>query len=224
MKWVLITSVLFLSTLAHSATTSYNEKLLSGIEKLIRIDFPNASRISVEKPYTSQAIPDNATVEEVKPRPPIGNIHFKVSWLGKNGKQEMYGTAVARIYLKVAVSKTPVRHAEAFSEDNVRFEERELTPFSHTGYFTENSELFLLSAQGNITPDRVITTGQTMSPQLIRPGQLVDLVYETPRLKISVRTKALQAGKRGESIRVENTASRKIIQGKVTSANEVSIQ
>lgn len=201
------------------------DKMAEELTRQIRLEMPHATRISVEKIFVNQPVPEYAKIEELKPHPAVGSINFAFTWEDEQGKKQAYGNAMSRVFLKVAISKAPIRHGESFSDENIKFEERELTPYSHTGYFTEaEGELFTLNAQGHIPPDHVISSSQTVAPQLIKAGQLVDLVYESPRLRISVRSKALQGGRAGDKIRVENTTSRKVVQGKVISNNEVRFQ
>ncbi len=199
------------------------EMVKNALTQKVKSAFPNAIKISIEKIYLNQAVPPYAVLEELRPSPPIGNINFSYSWDSEDGRKTAFGNAVSRIYLKVAITKVPMRNGDLFTAENTSYEERELTPYSHTGYYSEESELFTLSAQGNIAPGHVIVTSQTIAPQLIKAGQTVDLVYETPTLKITARSKALRGGKAGDKIKVENLASKKVVEGRIVSANEVSI-
>lgn len=214
---------LLLSFYSGAAVFQSKNSVKNTLVQKIRMVFPKASKISVENIYLNLPVPEGATLEDLRPEPPLGSINFSYSWDTPDGIKKAYGNAATRIFLKVAVTKTPMRHGEMFSGENIFFEERELTPYSHTGYFPEGSEIFSLSVQGNIPPHHVVVTSQTALPQIIRSGQIVDLVYETPTIKITARSKALKGGHAGEKIRVENIASKKIVEGRIISSNEVSL-
>jgi flagella basal body P-ring formation protein FlgA len=60
-------------------------------------------------------------------------------------------------------------------------------------------------------------------PRMVKRGEIVTLKIETPYMKITVQGKALQYGVYGESIRVSNTSSKRIVEGVVTEAGVVCV-
>jgi len=58
--------------------------------------------------------------------------------------------------------------------------------------------------------------GRTLSDAAVRRGETVTLVYQAPGMSLSMRTRALEDGAVGQSVRVLNTASNRTIDAVVT--------
>ena len=65
---------------------------------------------------------------------------------------------------------------------------------------------------------------QTESPAEIRQGQMVDLIFNNNQLLISARMKALEHGRLGNWIRVENPNSKRVIRARVSAPGQVAIR
>jgi len=69
------------------------------------------------------------------------------------------------------------------------------------------------------------TSGQVWVsvPRLIKRGEIVTLKIMTPFMQITTKGRALQDGAHGESVRVTNTRSKKIIEGVVIESGVVRV-
>ena len=58
---------------------------------------------------------------------------------------------------------------------------------------------------------------------LVPKGTLVNLVYETDAMRLTVRGQAMEEGAAGQIIRVVNTHSAIVVEGEVTAAGTVRV-
>lgn len=81
----------------------------------------------------------------------------------------------------------------------------------------------------NMTPRRLLSAGRPVQmnelehPQMVDRGDSITLVFATGPMFLTVKGKSLQAGAIGDSVRVSNVASNKMLQGVVTAHREVTI-
>lgn len=221
---------LFLIFFANSSTAVVSNDSKSKLEtteqklkNFIAKDFENRGRIEVERLYSQEAIPPQAEVLAVEPRPALGVVSFEFAWDANGNSKHVFGTATVKLYRPVAVAKTIIRNNEAFNKDNFSFQEREVSPYRVTGYYDDSESLNRLRARGYISPGMVISHSHTQMPFLVNSGEAVMLVRETPSVRVSVRAKALENGREQQWIRVENLSNRKVIQAKVLGPGEVSL-
>lgn len=81
-----------------------------------------------------------------------------------------------------------------------------------------------------MTPRRITLAGkpvkhiEVQAPQIIERGELVTMVFNGGGLSLTAQGKAMQAGAKGDVIRVVNASSSKTIQGTITGAKEVTVE
>jgi flagellar basal body P-ring formation protein FlgA len=61
------------------------------------------------------------------------------------------------------------------------------------------------------------------TPVIVRKGDLVTIVLETPNMRLTAQGKALEDGSMGAAIRIANTKSDRVIDATVTGANAVAV-
>ena len=179
------------------------------------------SKIELENFVVREMVPLSARVHEVQPTPPLGLTSFELVWTEAGKVRRGYATGVVRVFSKVAVVKSPIRHNEAFTAQNLFFEEREVTALSNRGFYTDAKSIEGLRAQGYLRPGAVVTGSQTQLPLAVTLGQSLELVHRQGSLNLRIRVKALENGRVNDWIRVENQSSKKVLTAKITGPSEV---
>lgn len=134
------------------------------------------------------------------------------------------------VYVRVKVSDLrPVltlarsaQRGEALDEALLVIQERDVAslPF---GYFCSPADLAGLQLRRPAAAGSVLTPDLVEAPRLIRRGDLVNLVGRSGAVEVRSQGKALRDGGRGERIPVENSSSRRVVEGRVTAGGEVEI-
>jgi flagella basal body P-ring formation protein FlgA len=122
----------------------------------------------------------------------------------------------------VLVLTRSVRRGDSITPDMVRAETRDVAtlPF---GYITD------LAALAESELRRPLAIGQTLSPndlepaRCVRRGDLVTLIGRAAGIEIRAEGKALADGARGSRIRVQNSTSRRVIEGTITAPGVVEM-
>lgn len=208
------------------ATTVSQTKLETPEQRLktfIAKDLEHKGRVEIERFYLRGPIPPEAEVLAVEPRPAVGLVNFEFVWSADGVSKHAFGTASVKIYRPIVVSKTIIRNSEALNSENCSLQEREISPFRLTGYYEDLQSLNRLRARGYIPPGMVISHNHTQEPFVVNSGENINLIRETPSVKVSIRAKALENGREQQWIRVENLSNRKIIQARVLRPGEVSL-
>ncbi len=91
------------------------------------------------------------------------------------------------------------------------------------GYFRSVAEIRHMVARRSLRKGRVLTPSLVTPPRLVRRGQLVTILARAGSLTIRVKGKALADGRRGDTIRVRNTRSRREIQATVVADGMVRV-
>lgn len=74
-----------------------------------------------------------------------------------------------------------------------------------------------------IAPNTVVRVRDIQAQRLIVKGALVTMILQTPALTVTAQGRALQDGGSGESIRVVNTQSNRIVEATVSGSNLVTV-
>lgn len=124
----------------------------------------------------------------------------------------------------VLVLQQPVQRAEPVQPQQLRSERRDVAVLEQ-GYLTQ------LPNDRPLRFKYALTTGQVLLPQaleadaIIRRGQEVRLVSERlGGVRIAVVGRALTDAAPGERVRVENTSSRRVVEGIAVAGGEVRLQ
>ena len=197
---------------------SVERKLIGYLEK----QFEGRGRIEVDHVFYKGTVPVEAEVSTVDPKPSLGWVTFELVWQEDGLLRKAFGTASVKQYVPVAVTKTVVKNNDPFTADNVTFQEREVSPFRVSGVYVDQKDLFKLKARSYLTPGSVISHNHTQIPFMVNSGETLELIRETPTVKVSMRVKALENGRENQWIRVENPISRKVVQARVIHSGEVS--
>ncbi len=88
---------------------------------------------------------------------------------------------------------------------------------------TETAQLVGRELRRDSAEGDIIHANDVMAPRLVQRGSLVTIKVETPVMIVTSQGRAQQDGAEGETVRVMNTQSNRIVEGKVTGAGTVSV-
>jgi flagella basal body P-ring formation protein FlgA len=189
--------------------------------RAIRIDLPEKIRFELHNLNVPAAVPASAHISRLTPHPPMGAVQFSLDWQAGGREQHAFGGVTVRAYGKIAIARIALTSADRLDGDGVVFEERELSPYSNSGYFLDADPLAELHTKGFLRAGSVLNSGNTQTPYLVVSGQTLAIVHNQGLVQVTAQVKAMANGRQGDWIRVENPVSKKIITAKVTGAGEV---
>jgi flagella basal body P-ring formation protein FlgA len=85
------------------------------------------------------------------------------------------------------------------------------------------NELIGMAAKRGLRSDRPLHTSVVQRPVLVSKGSLVTVSLDAPKMNLTTRGKALQNGSDGDTVRIVNLRSNKIIEAEVTGTGRVSV-
>jgi len=141
------------------------------------------------------------------------------------------GTVVASVPVRVEVAavgpvviaRRPVPRGATLRADDVAVEERDLTGVP-PGALSEPRQALGKEARSALAAGAPLTLQALANPLLVRRGDVVTVVVETPGMRLSVPGEALEAGPAGAAVRVRNRASQQEISGQVVERGLVLVQ
>jgi flagella basal body P-ring formation protein FlgA len=78
-----------------------------------------------------------------------------------------------------------------------------------------------LEAAHTLRAGDAVRSSDVAEPELVRRGELVTVVFKAPGMRLTLRGRALRAGRRGDMVSVMNLQSNRILQGTVSATGEV---
>ena len=141
------------------------------------------------------------------------------------GKEEgqLWVRAEIKVFDQVVVSTRPLASREVIAAEDVRLDWREIGTTAPRAY-TKIEEVLGKQVSRSTSANEVLTIAQAESPQVVRHGSTIVLIYENAYLRVEAAGEALQAGRVGDTIKVKNPASGKLLQGIVVDARTVRVQ
>ncbi len=91
------------------------------------------------------------------------------------------------------------------------------------GTVTDAPELIGQAPKRPIAPGRPVMARDLTAPHMVRKGAGVTMIVRTRRMLLSAKGRALQSGAKGDTIRILNPRSHRIIEGVVTGVNRITI-
>lgn len=171
---------------------------------------------------------------------PYGRTHLRVSaprhtdWLGAvpfsvrvlvDGQMVKKVSVPARIevWSDVVVAAKPLGRYQPIDAEDIKIEKMNLSRVP-ANVIVSAEEVVGLRTNRNIAVNAVLRQDQVEMPPLIKRGDVVRVVAESPVLKVVVQGKAKQDGGKGERIRIVNLASKKTIYAKVMDEKTVQVE
>lgn len=121
------------------------------------------------------------------------------------------------------VSKQPLPRGTILQASDLAIAKRELSSAMY-GYYTSTRELEGMELRYSLASGNIIGPKSVKPRHLVKQGDIVTILAETNGLHIRVKGKALMNGFRGQSIRIKNTRSDRVLEGEVVAAKTVRVK
>jgi flagella basal body P-ring formation protein FlgA len=225
-KWICLLGLFLLTILSTSLTA--DDRLDTAIIEKVRQHYQlNDSdvEIIVRKNRLTSTVDncDILTVDPLTQGEPRGVISVRVS-LQQDGELIEQGQVRLRIshFDSVLVADHLIRRHDHLSPTSVSKKRKEVT-YQTDRPLQDISGIEGLWAKRNINPDQIITDKIVEEIPVIKQHHTVKIVCTNPLFEVSVLGTAMEAGSRGEIIRVKNSQSNKIIAATVVDESTVAV-
>lgn len=91
------------------------------------------------------------------------------------------------------------------------------------GTITDSNELIGMAVKRGAKAGLPLQTGAIQRPILVAKGSLVTIILKAPKMILTVQGKALDNGADGDTVRITNTQSNKVIEAEVTGVGKVAV-
>jgi flagella basal body P-ring formation protein FlgA len=154
----------------------------------------------------------------------FGNILFKLRAF-KNGEEVLADWIVARLKIekKVAIANRIIRKDEMIRQEDIRWEEREITAFTKNAIF-EKIGIIGQRAGRTIRTNTVITTNNLESKYLVKRGFVSSLIVRYKSIRAVADVIPMSNGKYGDIVKVMNKNTKKILSAIVIGQNKMEVK
>lgn len=126
-----------------------------------------------------------------------------------------------KAYQQVVVAARNIAAKETITAENIRSERREVGKIS--GYITDANKVLGLTARRPVMAGAPITEAAVDKPLAIKRGANVTILVKVGDMTVSAGGQAMQDGREGEVIRVQNATSKRMVTARVVDANTVQV-
>jgi flagellar basal body P-ring formation protein FlgA len=153
----------------------------------------------------------------------LGRVPFPVVVDGEGGyRRKLWATASIEVTADVVVSLRPINRYKRIEEDDVGVRRMNLADVSSSS-IKDIDEVFDKRAKRRIRPNEVLTSDMVEFPPLVKRGDRIYILAESPGLRVTTLGEARQDGALGEKIRVVNLDSKKTLYGSVLDGSTVKV-
>jgi flagella basal body P-ring formation protein FlgA len=170
---------------------------------------------------------------------PLGPVQYEVTVPGRNmslgstsftltvqvaGKVEkqLHGTATITVAQEVVSLVRPVAQGEIITADAVSRTQVQVTqPLRQVA--AQPEDIIGKHARRSLAGNAPLSTQDVTTVPVVHRGDMVNIVLESPLIKMSTPGEALEAGKPGDTIRVKNTSSNREVRAQVIDKQTVRI-
>lgn len=125
-------------------------------------------------------------------------------------------------FQKVVVAQNAIARDETITASALALEEKEISP-AISGYFTDLAQVSGHIAKRAIGADQILTASMVKSPDIISKGQSVIIEAASGSFAIRTAGTALTNGGMGDTIKVRNTESGRVVEGVVVSDGKIRV-
>jgi len=151
----------------------------------------------------------------------MGNISLAVSCPAAQ-KWKIYVAAHLDGMVTALIARHPMPRGTVIQESDLEFVNRRYSQLNY-GYYGSAKSLKNMEAKRNIKMGQIITPHLVKAQKMVLRGQHITIVAQNGNLNLRVKGKALMDGQQGQTIKVRNLNSKKLIYARVVSAGVVEV-
>lgn len=213
--------------LLPAASADASGRLAVDIEQQLRTSIlTDGAEYVITIPNTVSSLPsdyDSIRVEPLGDTRPLGACWIKVFFFSNDGVTQTANLNLQiNLFQNVLVAKEPIRTGETLTSDLFVLTRREVTTLSDPPVVVAK-ELEGMSAARPIVAGKTLTHSFMQKQEIIKRGDLVTIEYDAANLKITASGEAKEPGSQGETIKVKNISSNRIISAVVQDEKTVKI-
>ncbi|MCG8668788.1 MAG: flagellar basal body P-ring formation protein FlgA [Pseudomonadales bacterium] len=125
-------------------------------------------------------------------------------------------------YDNVVVSSRAIPKATKITRSMLSLQERDVTRFSQ-GYFKDFSHVTDSITKYSVSGNKTLTPGNLLPPMLVSRGEKVVINAQASGLSIRATGTAMGDGALGDLVRVKNSQTARIVEGRVSAPGQVTI-
>lgn len=187
------------------------EDMLS--ERMIAEGGDSSSRVVLSNPSFRLHLPTTETValslDQFNVDPSSGRFTSMLTW-GTRADDRMRVSGRFERMSDVPVLSNRAMRGDLISQSDIEWIKLPEARLSRTA-LTDVEHIVGMAAKRAIQPGRPITLGDVRRPLLVNRGETVTMVLTTPTMQLSAKGRALQAGSKGETIRITNLQTNTVI-------------
>jgi len=120
------------------------------------------------------------------------------------------------------IARYPIPRGTIIQDNDLEFVVRRYSQLNH-GYYGSANLLTNMEAKRNIKAGQILTPALVKAQKLVLRGQHITIVAQNGGINLRVKGKALMDGQQGQTIKVKNLNSKKLIYARVISAGIVKV-
>ena len=138
--------------------------------------------------------------------------------------EEITVTVAGRFHelIEIPVASHRLKRGEVIEEDDMEWMLVRAESVSRNT-LSDPNEIVGMSARRSLAPHMPLSSNEIEKPTIVAKGSLVTITLRTPSMLITAKGKAMDNGVMGETIRVQNTKSRLIIDATVNGPDAVVV-
>ncbi len=127
------------------------------------------------------------------------------------------------LYCRAVVTTKRIEKGEKFTAQNISLLREPSSKVLH-GCFRQMSYILDRRASMTLIPETVIQVNDIFDPPVVLRGEIVQAIMRLGNVELTVDARAIEDGKAGDVIRIENSESHKVLRAKVLDEKTVLIQ
>ncbi|PCI42472.1 MAG: flagella basal body P-ring formation protein FlgA [Rhodospirillaceae bacterium] len=144
-----------------------------------------------------------------------------ISW-GTGNKDQMRLSGRFERMTEVPVLANRIMRGEIITASDIKWISLSESRLSRTA-IVDLDKLVGMAVKRAIAPGKAISENDVRRPLLVNRGQLVTMILTTPSMQLSAKGRALQAGSKGDVIRISNSQTSTVIDAVVTGSGRVRV-
>ena len=200
-----------------AAVSAFSKKLIEN-QRYSRID-TTLPRLDPRLKLATCNTPLN--VKPTSTRKRLGRLTLKISCFDQKN-WSLHVPLELKAYESVVVAARPILRGQIITAGNLAKEEREVTRLNQ-GYFSKPGLVVGSIAKRSIATHRVILPQSLSTPKLVYKGESISIQAIGSGLSIKAMGIALANGSMGDLIRVKNSKTQRVVEGRISAPGQITI-